>query len=321
MKIADFGLSDIFEGEGTKILKTTIIGTKGYRAPEIVLNRKYTNLCDLFACGVIMFICMWGYPPFETADANDSWYRPIATKKFHRFWKKHKSIPIEDSGKDLLMKMLAYQPADRSNLDAVLNCEWMSGEIFSPNELKQTMSERHKRASEAKRNDSAKQKALNESMVRSIEDDFGTKFDLSKFPPIIDPAHEHLPPFDTFSIKAGQHPYRVLDALHDKIKEKGVCKFYGNMFMLEGDLELCSGEILSMSARCFRLDESETSYVSFSRTCTNFIGSHTYFQDVLNDLAYMLQAPYEVEPKVFDYSDIPFENNLGDPLPEPVSVN
>ena len=76
-----------------------------------------------------MFICMWGYPPFETADANDSWYRPIATKKFHRFWKKHKSIPIEDSGKDLLMKMLAYQPADRSNLETVLNCEWMSGEV------------------------------------------------------------------------------------------------------------------------------------------------------------------------------------------------
>jgi len=321
LKIADFGLSNIFEGEGVNILKTTIIGTKGYRAPEIVLNRKYTNLCDIFACGVIMFICVWGYPPFETADANDGWYRPIATKKFHRFWKKHKKIAVADSGKELLMKMLAYQPADRSNLDEVLASDWLQEEIYTPAELKSIMAQRHKQASEAKRNDSAKQKALNESMVRSLEEDFGTKFNLDLLPEIIDLSKEHLPPFDTFSIKSDKHAYHLLDALHDKIKEKGVCKFYQDMFILEGDLELGTKEILTIKARCFRVDESNTCYVSFSRTCSNFLGSYNYFQEVLSSLAYMLDQPYHIEPQVIDYSDIPLENDMGDPLPEPILAN
>merc|ERR1711879_46321 len=159
---------------------------------------------------------------------------------------------------------------------------------------------------------------------RALESEFGTKFDLEKLPPIIDPSVEHLPPFDTFSLKAGgneRHPYVLLDALHDKIKEDGCCRFYQDQFILEGDLQFGSGEILTLKARCFHLPGKGTSYVSFSRTCTNFLGASQYFQGVLEDLAYLLEAPYHIEPQVFDYSDIALENDMGDPLPEPLAVN
>jgi len=82
---------------------------------------------------------------------------------------------------------------------------------------------------------------------RALENDFGTKFDLQQFPPIILPSTEHLPPLDTFKIKSEAHHYRLLDALYDKIKEKGACKFNQDMFILEGDLELGSGEIFSFT--------------------------------------------------------------------------
>jgi len=322
LKIADFGLSDIFEGEGLNILKTTIIGTKGYRAPEIVLNRKYTNVCDIFACGVIMFICLWGYPPFETANASDNWYRPIATKKHKRFWKKHKPLDIHSSCKQLLMDMLAYQPSERSTLQAVLDSEWMNMDIYDSGELREVMSARHKEASAKKKNDATKQANLNESMVnRALEADFVCKFDLEMLPPIIDLSREALPPFDTFSIQSEIHPYVVLDKLHDKIKENGACRFYQDQFILEGDLQLATEELLNIRAKCFRLSTTGNKcYISFGRTCSNFLGCYNYFQTILTDLAHTFEGPYHVEPQVYDYSDINIDDNL-ETLPEAVAVN
>jgi len=319
IKIADFGLSNIFEGDGLNILKTTIIGTKGYRAPEIVLNRKYTNSCDLFACGVIMFIMLWGYPPFETANASDNWYRPIATKKFKKFYKKHKAMEgLDASAKELLVQMLAYQPSERATLQGVQEHEWMQGQIYEGDELKQMMHVRHMESSNAKKLDSKKQAALNESMMRAIEDDFDTKFDLNQFPPIVDTTA--VPAFDTFEISEEFHPYVVLDLLHDFIKDKGDCEFYQDAFILEGQLQLATGEQISLSANCFRLDDSNKSYISFSRTCSNFLGSSLYFSQLLTNLSHMFESAYHAELPVYNYDDIDIEDNLEN-LPEAIAVN
>jgi len=308
LKIADFGLSNIFEGEGLNILKTTIIGTKGFRAPEIVLNRKYTNSCDIFACGVIMFIMLWGYPPFETANATDNWYRPIATKKYKKFYKKHKSMKcIDTSAKDLLVRMLAYQPSERATLAQVQEHEWMGGEIYEGKALIDHMRDRHQNSMEAKKLDSKKQAALNESMTRAL-DDFGVKYDLTQLPPIIDV--NQVPAFDSFSIADEHHAYSVLDLLHDFIREKGDCRFYPENFVLEGDLQLATNERINITARCFRLDDSETSYICFSRTCPNFLGSSMYYQNLLKKLSHMFDGPLHTTREVYNYDDIDFEDNL-----------
>jgi len=114
LKITDFGLSNIFEEDTEKMLmKTTYVGTKGYQAPELLLNRKYTNACDLFSCGVILFIMLTGYPPFEEAKAADSWYKCIAQKKFNKFWKKHSGVKLSEEARVLIEGLICYQPSDR----------------------------------------------------------------------------------------------------------------------------------------------------------------------------------------------------------------
>merc|ERR1712060_1005664 len=107
------------------------------------------------------------------------------------------------------------------------------------------------------------------------EADFVCKFDMELKPPIIDLSREALPPFDTFSIKSDIHPYVVLDMLHDKIKEKGACRFYQDVFILEGDLQVATKEALNISAKVFRLSTTgDVCYISFSRTCSNFLACY-----------------------------------------------
>lgn len=61
IKIIDFGLSR-HDDQDFGIMKTKV-GTPYYVAPE-VLNREYTNSCDVWSIGVIAYILLCGYPPF-----------------------------------------------------------------------------------------------------------------------------------------------------------------------------------------------------------------------------------------------------------------
>lgn len=65
VKIIDFGTSAKFSS-GNKL--TSKVGTPYYIAPE-VLAKSYDEKCDVWSCGVILYILLCGYPPF--AGSND----------------------------------------------------------------------------------------------------------------------------------------------------------------------------------------------------------------------------------------------------------
>jgi calcium-dependent protein kinase len=67
LKLIDFGVSKKFI-KGFKLKET--LGTPYYIAPE-VLMQSYDEKCDIWSCGILMYILLCGYPPFNGDDDEE----------------------------------------------------------------------------------------------------------------------------------------------------------------------------------------------------------------------------------------------------------
>lgn len=133
IKIADFGLAKKY---GQTAL-STICGTPQYVAPEVIKggNTPYTygKECDLWSCGVILFILLGGYPPFYD-ESEPRLFRKI------REGVPDMNDPVWDEvskeAKDLIMKLLDVDPKSRVTVEGVLEHPWMSPPASSPTSKK-----------------------------------------------------------------------------------------------------------------------------------------------------------------------------------------
>ena len=117
IKIIDFGTARIF---GNKKKPQSIVGSSYYIAPE-VLRQRYNKECDLWSVGVILYMFIVGHAPFDgcddeeiTANIQKGIYR-----KDDRRWKK-----ASREVKDLIQKLLIYQPKKRLTAIQALKHPW-----------------------------------------------------------------------------------------------------------------------------------------------------------------------------------------------------
>ncbi|GMH39496.1 hypothetical protein BSKO_07394 [Bryopsis sp. KO-2023] len=118
LKAIDFGLSVYFK-EGEKLKE--LAGSAFYIAPE-VLRKNYSKECDIWSCGIILYILLSGMPPFFGNSENQI-FESIMKDPLDL-----KSDPwpgISDAAKDVVKKMLVHDPSKRATADEVLQHEWM----------------------------------------------------------------------------------------------------------------------------------------------------------------------------------------------------
>jgi len=118
VKLIDFGLSK--RNLGGSDMMSTVVGTPYYVAPE-VLKGNYGKECDIWSLGVIMYVFLCGYPPFE-GDNNTAIFKNIMGAKLAFDPKEWKNI--SDDAKDLLNNMLERDSKKRFTADQALAHPW-----------------------------------------------------------------------------------------------------------------------------------------------------------------------------------------------------
>ena len=129
IKLIDFGFAKRID-EG---LISSLTGTKGYAAPECFITsaKEYEGIpSDIFSLGVVLFILVMGFYPFEKPNCTDNKYKYIMKKDFNGFWKKceknlNDSIStISGEFKNLFEKMVCYQANERITINEIKNHPW-----------------------------------------------------------------------------------------------------------------------------------------------------------------------------------------------------
>ncbi|CAD8206359.1 unnamed protein product [Paramecium octaurelia] len=119
LKIIDFGCSRRFNSQKNM---TKRLGTPYYIAPE-VLNHNYNEKCDVWSCGVILYILLCGYPPFTGKNENEI-FEKVKIGKF--------KFPIEEwdsisrEAKSLIQRMLQVDVTSRYSASQALSDPWIS---------------------------------------------------------------------------------------------------------------------------------------------------------------------------------------------------
>uniref|UniRef100_A0A8C3XE15 calcium/calmodulin-dependent protein kinase n=1 Tax=Cyanoderma ruficeps TaxID=181631 RepID=A0A8C3XE15_9PASS len=120
VKLADFGLA--IEVQGEQQAWFGFAGTPGYLSPEVLRKDPYGKPVDIWACGVILYILLVGYPPFWDEDQHKL-YQQIKAGAYD--FPSPEWDTVTPEAKNLINQMLTINPAKRITADQALKHPWV----------------------------------------------------------------------------------------------------------------------------------------------------------------------------------------------------
>ncbi len=79
VKVSDFGMAKVLDNRTH--LMSTVCGTPAYLAPEVIMNMKYDCTCDIWSLGVVLYVMLCGYPPFDS-ESNEENLKNVTSGNF-----------------------------------------------------------------------------------------------------------------------------------------------------------------------------------------------------------------------------------------------
>ncbi|KAG8094732.1 hypothetical protein GUJ93_ZPchr0012g21585 [Zizania palustris] len=116
LKVSDFGLSTLAQ-KGVGLLHTTC-GTPNYVAPEVLSNNGYDgSAADVWSCGVILYVLMAGYLPFEEIDLPTLYDKITAAQFSCPYW-------FSPGAASLVHRILDPNPKTRITIEQIREDKW-----------------------------------------------------------------------------------------------------------------------------------------------------------------------------------------------------
>ncbi len=125
LKLIDFGAANYLrEDESNKKLSLKI-GTPYYMAPE-VFNKDYNSKCDLWSCGVILYILLVGFPPFD-GDTDEEIEANVKCGEYT--FDTEEWVGVSEDAKSFVRKLLQMDPAKRLSAEEAIKDTWITKNI------------------------------------------------------------------------------------------------------------------------------------------------------------------------------------------------
>jgi calcium-dependent protein kinase len=133
VKLIDFGTSQIFRNRSRTLTKrfSEKIGSSYYMAPEVILGN-YNEKCDCWSLGVIMYMLISGFPPFN-GNNDEEIFNSISTKEL-KFPSKYFE-KISNDAIDLLTNLLCRDVEKRITAQEALDHKWFNNFSKEDNDI------------------------------------------------------------------------------------------------------------------------------------------------------------------------------------------
>ena len=288
IKLIDFGTAKQFEPH-QKLNK--FVGTSYYIAPE-VLKENYNEKCDIWSCGVILYILLCGYPPFN-GNSNVDIYHNIQNNPPYFNGEEWKDITREAI--DLIKCMLNKIPNKRFSAEQCLNHKWfklLTSKDKNDEKSVEKLGKKLQLKVINKMADFVKENRLKQAVLQFISTQFNLKKEEDDLKAL----------FSEFDIKQkGQITkeifYEKLSQLYGENDGREICDRIFERLDLDGSGEISYDEFLSSMidgkkvitedrlAKAFKMfDKDGNGKLSIEEIIEVFGGEENYWKKVIEDV-------------------------------------
>lgn len=118
LKLIDFGYSKFYTRRSMK----EALGTLPYAAPEVLKQKYNAGSCDMWSLGVVVFILLSGYMPFNDADDEET---KLAVMKCKYIMHQERWGHVSEDAKHFVRRLLVVDPSDRLTAKQALDHPWL----------------------------------------------------------------------------------------------------------------------------------------------------------------------------------------------------